>query len=212
MAKLTDSLSSALAELEDDKVRELVEEHLAAGMAPLVIVQKLQEGMQEVGVRFETGDYFLSELIMCGEAMSSAMTILEPHLKGEHSEYKGNIVIGTVRGDVHDLGKNIVAMLLKGAGYNVIDLGVDVPTEKFIEAIMEHKAPLVCMSVLLTSCQESMKDVITAIKASGLSTKILIGGNYIDEIVKNYVGADYFATMASEGVNVAGQIFSLPIA
>lgn len=210
MAKLTDSLSSALAELEDDKVRELVEEHLEAGMAPLVIVQKLQEGMQEVGVRFETGDYFLSELIMCGEAMSSAMRILEPHLRGEHSEYKGNIVIGTVRGDVHDLGKNIVVMLLKGAGYNVIDLGVDVPTEKFVEAILEHKAPLVCMSVLLTSCQESMKDVITAIKAAGLNTKILIGGNYIDEIVKNYVGADYFATMASEGVNVAGQIFSIP--
>ncbi|HBW35859.1 B12-binding domain-containing protein [Desulfosporosinus sp. BICA1-9] len=127
MAKLTDSLSSALAELEDDKVRELVEEHLEAGMAPLVIVQKLQEGMQEVGVRFETGDYFLSELIMCGEAMSSAMRILEPHLRGEHSEYKGNIVIGTVRGDVHDLGKNIVVMLLKGDGYNVIGINPDVP-------------------------------------------------------------------------------------
>ena len=208
MATLTDSLASALAELEDDKVLELVNEHLAGGMAPLEIVNKLQTGMVEVGVRFELGEYFLSELIMCGEVMSSAMSILEPYLSGESGEYKGNIVIGTVRGDVHDLGKNIVVMLLKGVGYNVIDLGVDVPIEKFIEAIKENKAPLVGMSVLLTGCQEAMKETITAIRAAGLETKVLIGGNYIDDIVKNYVGADYFAATASDGVKVAEQVFA----
>lgn len=100
-------------------------------------------------------------------------------------------------------------MLLKGSGYNVIDLGVDVPMDAFVEAIQKSKAPLVGMSVLLTGCQESMKETIDAIRAAGLDTKILIGGNYIDEVVRDYVGADYFATAATDGVKIADKIFSL---
>lgn len=208
MAQLADALSYAVAELEDDKIVPLVKERLAAGTPALEIVSKLQEGMTEVGLRFESGDYFLSELILCGEMMQEAMVELEPYLTGANQEHKGNIVIGTVKGDVHDLGKNIVVMLLKGAGYNVIDLGVDVPTEKFIEAIKETQAPLVGMSVLLTGCQEPMKDTISAIRAEGLNTSIIIGGNYVDEIVKNHVGADYFATNASDAVKVAEKVFT----
>lgn len=208
MAKLEDALASAVAELEDDRIVTLVQERLAAGTPPLEIVSKLQEGMTEVGLRFESGDYFLSELILCGEMMNEAMNELEPHLSGENEQHKGNIVIGTVKGDVHDLGKNIVVMLLKGAGYNVIDLGVDVPTEKFIEAIKENNAPLVGMSVLLTGCQEAMKATIASFKAEGLTTSILIGGNYVDEFVKNYVGADYFGSNASDAVKIAGKVFA----
>ncbi|HHW08057.1 MAG TPA: 5-methyltetrahydrofolate--homocysteine methyltransferase [Clostridia bacterium] len=204
---LTDQLASAIAELEDEKVLSLVKERLDAGVSPLEIVGKLQEGMTEVGNRFEQGDYFLSELIMAGEIMKDAMDILEPHLHGQEQEFKGNVVIGTVKGDVHDLGKNIVVMLLKGAGYNVIDLGVDVSAEKFINAIKESKAPMVGMSVLLTGCQEGMKDIIAAIRAEGLDTKIVIGGNYVDEKVKQYVGADYVGTSASDAVKIADQIF-----
>jgi len=204
---LTDQLASAIAELEDEKVLSLVKERLDAGTSPLEIVAKLQEGMTEVGNRFEQGEYFLSELIMAGEIMKDAMAILEPHLQGQQQEFKGNIVIGTVKGDVHDLGKNIVVMLLKGAGYNVIDLGVDVPAEKFINAIKESKAPMVGMSVLLTGCQEGMKDIIAAIRAEGLDTKIVIGGNYVDEKVRQYVGADYVGTNASDAVKIAEQIF-----
>jgi len=204
---LTDQLASAIAELEDEKVLSLVKERLDAGTSPLEIVVKLQEGMTEVGSRFEQGEYFLSELIMAGEIMKDAMAILEPHLQGQQQEFKGNIVIGTVKGDVHDLGKNIVVMLLKGAGYNVIDLGVDVPAEKFINAIKESKAPMVGMSVLLTGCQEGMKDIIAAIRAEGLDTKIVIGGNYVDEKVRQYVGADYVGTSASDAVKIAEQIF-----
>lgn len=208
MATLTDTLASAVAELEDEQILSIVKERLDAGISPLEIVAKLQEGMTEVGLRFETGDYFLSELILCGEMMKDAMTELEPHLAGTDQQHRGNIVLGTVKGDVHDLGKNIVVMLLKGAGYNVIDLGVDVPVEKFIEAIKENNAPLVGMSVLLTGCQEEMKKSIAALRAEGLDVTILIGGNYVDEMVKNYVGADYFGTNASDAVKIAEKVLS----
>ncbi|KJR47542.1 5-methyltetrahydrofolate--homocysteine methyltransferase [Desulfosporosinus sp. I2] len=204
---LTDSLSKAIAELEEQQVAELVKERLDSGVSPLEIVNSLQQGMAEAGGRFESGEYFLGELIMCGEIMQDSMVILEPLLSGSNAEYKGNIVMGTVKGDIHDLGKNIVVMLLKGSGYNVIDLGVDVSKEKFIEAIKESNAPLVGMSVLLTGCQESMKETIDAIRAAGLNTKVLIGGNYIDELVKNHVGADYSAQAATDGVKIADQIF-----
>lgn len=205
---LTDSLSKAIAELEEEQVAKLVKERLEKGVTPLEIVNALQQGMAEAGSRFESGEYFLGELIMCGEIMQDSMVVLEPLLTGSKAEYKGNIVMGTVKGDIHDLGKNIVVMLLKGSGYNVIDLGVDVPKEKFIAAIQEYKAPLVGMSVLLTGCQESMKETITAIRAAGLDTKVLIGGNYIDDVVKEYVGADYSAQAATDGVKIADDIFS----
>ncbi|MDN5326726.1 MAG: hypothetical protein PWP41_1422 [Moorella sp. (in: firmicutes)] len=204
---LADTLSKAMAELEEEQVLEQVKERLGGGVAPLEIVKTLQEGMVEVGNRFQSGEYFLSELIMAGEIMKGAMDILEPHLSGESGEHKGTIVIGTVKGDIHDLGKNIVIMLLKGSGYNVIDLGVDVPKEKFVEALQETKAPLVGMSVLLTSCQEAMKETIEAIRGAGLDTRVIIGGNYIDETVKNHVGADYYATSATDGVKVAAEVF-----
>jgi len=204
---LTDSLSKAIAELEEEQVLKLVKERLESGVDPLEIVNSLQQGMAEVGRLFETGEYFLSELVMCGEIMKDSMDILEPHLSGSSGNYKGNIVIGTVKGDIHDLGKNIVVMLLKGAGYNVIDLGVDVPKEKFVEAIKESNAPLVGMSVLLTACQDSLKEAIDAIRAEGLDVKVMIGGNYIDEVVKEHVGADYYAKAAGEGLKIADEIF-----
>lgn len=204
---LADTLSKAMAELEEEQVLAEVKERLGGGVAPLEIVKTLQEGMVEVGNRFESGEYFLSELIMAGEIMKGAMDILEPRLGGESGDHKGTIVIGTVKGDIHDLGKNIVIMLLKGAGYKVVDLGVDVPKEKFVEALQETKAPLVGMSVLLTSCQEAMKETIEAIRGAGLDTRVVIGGNYIDETVKNHVGADYYAITATDGVKVAAEVF-----
>lgn len=208
MAKLTDELVSAIAELDEDKVMELVNERLKSGVNPMDIVGSLQKGMTEVGMLFESGEFFLSELIMCGEIMKDAMSILEPRLVGGEEEHRGNIVIGTVKGDVHDLGKNIVVMLLKGAGYNVIDLGIDVPEEKFVEAIKESNAPLVGMSVLLTACQASMKSTIDKLKEAGLNTKVIIGGNYVDEKVKNYVGADYVGATANDAIKVAQAVFA----
>ncbi len=208
MATLSDSLAVAVSELDDEQALALVKTRLESGVDPLSIIANLQEGMTEVGMRFETGDYFLSELVLAGEIMREIMEELEPLLEGTTQEFKGNVVVGTVKGDVHDLGKNIVVMLLKGAGYNVIDLGVDVSTEKFINAITEYKAPLVGMSVLLTACQDGMKETIQVIRTSGLDIKIVIGGNYVDEIVKNNVGADFVANNASDAVKIADQVFA----
>ncbi len=207
MTLSTGKLADAIIALDEDKVLQIVNESLKSGANPLDIVSGIQKGMVEVGLLFEKEEFFLSELIMCGEIMKDAMQILEPHLVGEASEHHGNIVIGTVKGDVHDLGKNIVVMLLKGAGYNVIDLGVDVSEEKFIHAIKENKAPLVGMSVLLTACQEGMKDIITSIRNDGLDVKIIIGGNYVDDKVKDYVGADWYATKATDAISVAREVF-----
>lgn len=201
-----ENLATAMTELEEDQVGALVKEYLDNGVAPLEIVNALQAGMVEIGKRFENGQYFLSELILGGEIMKEAMTVLEPKLSGTTGETKGNIIIGTVKGDIHDLGKDIVVMLLKGSGYNVIDLGVDVPKEKFVEALQETKAPLIGMSVLLTGCQAAMKDAIAAVKATGIETKVMIGGNYVDDMVKEFVGADFTCKDASEGLKVAEQI------
>lgn len=203
----TDALSQAIIDLDEEQVASLVRERLESGVPPMDIVASLQQGMVEVGARFESGDYFLGELVMCGEIMKDSMAILEPHLSGSSGESKGTIVIGTVKGDIHDLGKNIVVMLLKGAGYQVIDLGVDVPKERFVEAIKESGAPLVGMSVLLTGCQESLKETVAAIRAAGLDTRVMIGGNYVDETVKEYAGADYSARNASDGLKIAEEIF-----
>ncbi|HHY41205.1 MAG TPA: 5-methyltetrahydrofolate--homocysteine methyltransferase [Syntrophaceticus sp.] len=207
MANQIDGLKDALVGLDMYKVLDKVKAGLDAGVAPMDMVKDLQAGMVEIGDRFARGEYFLSELIMSGEIMKKAMALLEPKLAGVDQEYKGNIVIGTVQGDIHDLGKNIVAMLLKGAGYNVIDLGVDVPAEKFIDAVKENQAPLLAMSVLLTGCQDPMRDIIKAVRDAGLDVKVLIGGNYVDEKVKEYCGADYFGTTADDGVKVAKQVF-----
>lgn len=210
MANRIEELKNALIELEADKVINIVKAGLNEGVDPMDLVKALQDGMVEIGERFAREEYYLSELIMSGEIMKNAMALIEPKLAGVDQDYKGNIVIGTVQGDIHDLGKNIVVMLLKGAGYNVIDLGVDVPAEKFIKAVKEHKAPLLAMSVLLTGCQEPMKETIKAVRDAGLNdVKILIGGNYVDEKVKEYCGADYFGSSADEGVKVANQIFGV---
>lgn len=207
MTNLTDELSIAIAELDGDKVMSLVKERLQAGVKPLEVVKKLQDGMTRVGKLFETGEYYLSELINCGEIMKGAMGELEPSLAGAGQEYRGNIVIGTVKGDIHDLGKNIVVMLLKGTGYNVIDLGVDVPSEKFIEAVKDNNAPLLALSVLLTSCLDSMAEVVKEVKKSGLDVKVLIGGPIIDDQFRQHCGADFSSNIASEGVKFAEKVF-----
>ena len=208
MNNLTDELSIAIVELEEEKVMAIVKDRLQAGVKPLDIVKKLQDGMTEVGNLFEAQEYYLSELINCGAIMKAAMVELEPHLAGSEQEYRGNIVIGTVKGDIHDLGKDIVVMLLKGTGYNVLDLGVDVPHEKFVDAVKEHNAPLLALSVLLTSCLESMKEAVTAVKEAGLDVKVLIGGPMIDDKVTAYCGADFGSTFANDGVKIAEKVFA----
>lgn len=202
-----DELAGAIAGLDRDKVLSLVKERLQAGNKPMEVINSLQEGMVEVGNLFEKGEFFLSELIFCGEIMKEAMEALEPQLAAGDREYRGTVVIGTVKGDIHDLGKNIVVLLLRGAGYKVVDLGVDVAPEKFVQSAKETQTPLVAMSMLLTSCMETMKECVQAVKQSGLKTTVLIGGPIIDDKVMAFSGADYGSSIASDATKIAGKVF-----
>jgi 5-methyltetrahydrofolate--homocysteine methyltransferase len=202
-----DELAGAIAGLDRDKVLSLVKECLQAGNKPMEVINSLQEGMVEVGNLFEKGEFFLSELIFCGEIMKEAMEVLEPQLAAGDREYRGTVVIGTVKGDIHDLGKNIVVLLLRGAGYKVVDLGVDVAPEKFVQSVKETQTPLVAMSMLLTSCMETMKECVQAVKQSGLKAKVLIGGPIIDDKVMAFSGADYGSSIASDATKIAGKVF-----
>ena len=202
-------LAVAVIELNEAQVNEKVNELLKKEVSALDIVMALQEGMTEVGELFSKGDYFLSELIVAGEIIKKVIADLESSLVGTQTITKGTVVIGTVKDDIHDLGKNIVVNLLKGAGYQVVDLGVDVAKEKFVEALKDTGAPLVGLSALLTTCQGNLKEAIDEIKAAGLThVKVMIGGNYIDERVKEYCGADYFGDRADVAVKVAKEVFS----
>lgn len=205
MAK--DELAGAIAGLDQGKVLSLVEERLQAGVKPMELIGSLQEGMAQVGDLFEEGKFFLSELILCGEIMKEAMEILEPKLAAGDRQYRGTIVIGTVKGDIHDLGKNIVVMLLKGAGYKVVDLGVDVAPERFVQSAKETETPLVAMSMLLTSAMGTMKECVEAVKESGLKVQVLIGGPIIDDKVMQFSGADYGSTIASDATKIAEKVF-----
>ena len=209
MAELTE-LARALADLDKNKVALLVEEGLKNGVAPLTIVKALNDGMVEVGNRFAASEYFLSELMFSSHIYKEVMTKLDP-LLGEMGpeQAAGTVVMGTVKGDIHDIGKNIVITLLRNAGFKVVDLGVDVPADKFVDTLKETEAPVLALSCLLNLALSEMKNVVDAIVAARLRDriKIVIGGQPIDEKVCEYVGADYYGADAPAGVRICKEIF-----
>jgi methylmalonyl-CoA mutase cobalamin-binding domain/chain len=211
MAQLTD-LAKALVNLGKDRVNAIVEDKLKRGIPPLEIVKELNDGMIEVGERFASGEYFISELIYSSHIMKEAMVQLEPLF--EHvdlGELGGKVVIGTVKGDIHDIGKNIVVTLLRNAGFKVIDLGVDVGTERFVEILQETKAKVLGLSCLLNLAFQEMKNVVDMLKKAGIrdQVKVIIGGTPTDEQVREYVGADYYAPDAVVGVKICKEIYAL---
>ena len=196
-------LAEALANLEEDKVRELVQKRIASNSDPMSLVDELRQGMDIVGERYKSKEYFLSELIISGEIFKESMAAIEPKLKGANrGEPLGKIVLGTVKGDIHNIGKDIVATLLTAAGFEVYDLGIDVPSDKFIDKLQETGSSILGMSGLLTPAFESMKETVKALEAAGLRSKVkvIIGGGIVTEQVGKYVGADAFTDDASEGV------------
>ena len=197
-------LSSALANLEEDKVSQLIKKELGSGKDAMTVLTELRKGMDEVGQRYKKGEYFLSELIVSGEIFKEAMKTIEPALKKGGSGPTAKIVIGTVKGDIHNIGKDIVATMLKGAGFEVYDLGIDVPVKAFIDKVVETKATVVGMSGLLTPSFESMKETVDALKEAGLrdKVKIIIGGGVVTELVKRHTGADAFTDDAMEGIEI----------
>ena len=198
-------IRDAIVNLDIDNIGRLCEEAVKAGVpAYEVVMNGMAKGMEIVGEKYERNEYFLAELIMAGETMKEGMKVLEPYLKAGELKKIGKVVIGTVRGDLHDIGKNIVATLLSAAGFEVVDLGVDVSPEKFVEAVKENNPDIVGMSALLTTTMVEMEEVIKALKESGLrdKVKVIIGGAPITEEFAKKIGADAAAKDAVEGVNI----------
>ena len=198
-------LVSAIADLEMAKAPEIVQRKLDAGEAPLDILAECRQGMDIVGERYKSGKYFLSELIVSGEMFKQAMKLIEPRMEtGADGENAPAIVLGTVKGDIHNLGKDIVAVLLKGAGFVVHDLGIDVPPQAFVDKLKETGAAILGMSGLLTPSFDSMKATVDAVTEAGLreNIKVVIGGGVITEQVRRHCGADAFTTDGLEGVEI----------
>lgn len=198
-------LRDAIVNLDIEGIQKACKEAVEAGIpAYRAVTDGMAKGMELVGEKYENGEYFLPELIMAGETMKEGMKILEPYLKGGEVKRMGKVVIGTVKGDLHDIGKSIVITLLNAAGFDVVDLGVDVPPEKFVEAVKNNNPDIVGMSALLTTTMIEMKNVIEALKEAGLrdKVKIIIGGAPITQEYAEKIGADAAARDAMEGVSI----------
>jgi 5-methyltetrahydrofolate--homocysteine methyltransferase len=194
--------------LKEPEALQFVEKTLAEGGDPMALLGEAKEGMNIVGQRFATEEYFLPDLVFSGEILKGIVKMLEPHLKGkkaEKAESVGKVIIGTVAGDIHDIGKNLVVFMLDVNGFEVLDLGIDVPVRKFVDAIKETGSKVVGLSGFLTLAFDSMKDTIDAIKEAGLrdDVKIMIGGGQIDEKVRGYTGADAYGKDAMAAVQLA---------
>lgn len=191
----------------DAKVAKAVtEQALAAGHEPLKLVQEyMMPAMDEVGRRFECNEYFVPELLLAARAMKAALELLRPLLAASGNEPVGRVALGTVKGDLHDIGKNLVGAMLEGGGYEVIDLGVNVTPEQFIAAVKDKKANIVAMSALLTTTMPSMKTTIEAMKAAGVreQVKIIVGGAPITQKFAEEIGADGFSESAAGAVSAA---------
>jgi 5-methyltetrahydrofolate--homocysteine methyltransferase len=203
---MTESLIQAMVEMQEAQALQAARRLLSAGTPPLQILGGCSAAMEAIGKRFETGEYFLPHLIMAGEMMKQISAILAPFLKQEQTGAgRGKVLIGTVKGDIHDIGKNIVTFLLEANGFEVRDIGVDQSPQKFVDAIADFRPAVVGMSGLLTVAFESMKNTVRAIEAAGLrqSVRIMIGGAQVTEQVKDYTGADACGPDAVSGLRLA---------
>ncbi len=200
-----ENIATLIAEVDEDGTLAGVRGALDGGVDPLVVVEALREGMSVVGERFEARDYYLPDLILSGDIFNQALALIEPLLAGAGAASKKPVVIGTVQGDVHDIGKNIVATMLRCAGYDVHDLGVDVPPSAFVDKARETGADLVALSGLLTLAFDSMKSTVEAFAEAGLrdSVKLIIGGGPVNEKVLEYCGADAYGKDPSAAVKLA---------
>lgn len=208
--EILQKIKDCIVNLDFEGALENVRKALESKISPTEIIsESVVEGMNIVGEKFEKGEYFLSELIVAGEIGKEIVKLLNPYLRAEEVKLKklGKIVIGTVRGDLHDIGKNIVAMMLETAGFEVIDLGTDVPPEKFVEAVKQYDANIVAMSALLTVTMPEMKIVIDKLKETGLrgKVKIIVGGAPVTEEYAKSIGADGYGETAVEGVRICKQ-------
>jgi methylmalonyl-CoA mutase cobalamin-binding domain/chain len=197
-------LADALVALDKDAAMAATDEALAAGQDPLVLVDDARAGLEAVGEKFDSGEFFLMELMRAAQVFQSVADVLNPKIVEAYGgiESSGKVVMGTVAGDIHDLGKNIVKILLECRGAEVIDLGVDVPTEKFVEAVREHQPQVLGMSALLTASVPQMNQNVEALEEAGLrdQVKVILGGGIVGEIDQAMLKADYATVDANAGV------------
>lgn len=205
---MTESLIHALVEMQEAEALQKAKQLLDEGTDPMNILEACSKAMKTVGKRFEQGEYFLPHLIMAGVMLKQISETIKPLIKEEKTEAgRGRVLMGTVRGDIHDIGKNIVIFLLEVNGFEVRDIGIDQPLENFVEAIREFQPGVVGMSGLLTLAFDSMKETVRAIEDAGLREKvrIMIGGAQVTEQVKDYTGADAYGPDALAGVRLVEQ-------
>jgi 5-methyltetrahydrofolate--homocysteine methyltransferase len=203
-------ISDAIIEPDPELVETLVKEALAKGLKPKEIIDKgLIAGMDVVGVKFKADEVFIPEVLMSARAMHAGLEILKPLLTEADATAKGILVIATVKGDVHDIGKNLVAMMFEGAGFKVVDLGVDIPSEKIVEAARANGANLVGLSTLLTTGLDAMKETVHAVRAAGLKSKIIVGGAAVTSHEATSMGADGFAENANLAVDKGKELLHI---
>jgi methanogenic corrinoid protein MtbC1 len=199
------AVTTAIGELEEEKVLEMLNAFVASNPTEeeaQKVVVACQEGMAMVGDLFESGEYFVGDLIFAGELLTEAIDVLKPVIGSGTTTKVGSVIIGTVHGDLHDIGKNIFKSMAEAAGFEVYDLGIDQPVQAFVDKVKEVKPNIVGMSGVLTLALESMKDTVDALKEAGVrdSVKIIIGGNPVTKEACEHIGADAFTTNAAEGI------------
>jgi len=206
MEEIIQKISESVLEGDREMAMEAVQEAIDAKVpAEKILKEGMMTAMSEAGKLFEEGEYFVPELLVAARAMQGGMELLKPLLVAEDVEPVGKVVIGTVKGDLHDIGKNLVGMMLEGAGFEVIDLGTDVDAEKFVEAVKTNNAQMVGMSALLTTTMSNMPSTIEALKQAGLrdSVKVMVGGAPVTETYAQQIGADGYAPDASQAAKLA---------
>jgi trimethylamine corrinoid protein len=212
---MSQELIDAIAEMEDEQAVSLATSMIDSGTSPLEILEDCKAGMAIVGDRFERGEYFVPELILAGEVLKQISEIVKPHLSAESDAPKlGKVLLGTVQGDIHDIGKDIVHFMLEVNGFEVHDLGVDVPIDAFVEAVKADQPDVVALSGFLTLSYDAMRDTVAAFEAAGVrdSVKIMIGGGTVDDQVRVFAGADAFGLNAMDAVNMAKTWTSVGVA
>lgn len=207
-----DEIANALQAGSAKKVKELTEQALAEGVAPGDIISRgLIPAMNEVGVKFKNNEIYVPEVLVSARAMHTALGILKPRLAESKVQSKGKVVMGTVKGDLHDIGKNLVCMMFEGAGFEVVDIGIDAGPEKFVAAVNEHKPQIIGMSALLTTTMTQMKETIDALTAAGVrdKVKIMVGGAPVTQKFADEIGADGFALNATLAVDKARELLGV---
>jgi 5-methyltetrahydrofolate--homocysteine methyltransferase len=203
-------LKEAIINLQIDTALKICEETIASGIAMEKIFDSITQAMNIVGTKYEAGEYFLAELIMAGEIVKDILKVIEPYYKKSERKFISKVVLATVKGDLHDIGKNIVSMLLQSAGFEVYDLGIDVSAEKIVEAVKKYNIQIVGLSALLTTTLPEIKNIIEELKKAGLrdKVKIIVGGAALNDKVAKMYGADSYAKTAVEGLKICKEWIS----